>query len=134
MTKQTTYLCLWKNKMMVKPKTFIRTGITLSFLAIFFIALGSHLLHPFFHNHKPAHSHSADHSDHYIHLTSIKAAENCPICLLFSSAKLFDKASATAKTPLLLPAKNASQYKFPSAQKSYYKLFFSRAPPFSTFS
>lgn len=119
----------WEFKMMLKAKSFLRTGYTLSFLAIFFIAFGAHLLHPFFHHHEPDHSPCAHNSNDQAQLEQIEASEECFICLFLASVQWVEKIPLTAPASLIPLSEYVRQYELTALKKPYYKLPLSRAPP-----
>jgi len=121
--------------MNMKPKkAFTRTGSTFSFLAIFFIAVGMHLFHPFLHQQEPGHNHRADNPAYHLQLTSVKASESCPICLFFSSVQVSDKLFMMEKASLPPLSENDSHYRLVPPQRPHHQLFLPRGPPFSIFS
>jgi len=116
--------------MKLKAISFKKTGYALLFLAIFFIAFGSHLLHPFFPQHKTGHNHYADRSAHHLQITPIESSERCPICMFLASGQLDGKMPVMAMALQPPFAETVTQYNLLPSQKTCYRLFSSRAPPF----
>lgn len=114
---------------MAKRKYLMKTGFALSFLAVFYVALGAHLLHPFCHDHPhPGHKHGARVSLHH-QFTPFEPSEECTICLFLKFVQLLDEWPVTAMMPLPVETENATPHGPALPSKPFYQSFHSRGPP-----
>ena len=116
---------------MAKPRYLMKTGFILSLLAIFYVALGAPILHPFCHDLRQAGHELGAHGPAHHQLTAVESSDECVICSFLNLVQLLDETPLRAMTPLPVGTENA----VPDGQAPPRKLFdpscHSRAPPLS---
>ena len=91
-------------------------------MAILYIAAGTHLLHPFFHEHESFDNQRIHYSAHCQQLKPTKAFGDCPICAFLGTVQLSGNARIVAINIVAPRFEKAGQYELALPQKPYNQL------------